>query len=176
MVDTEAIEVRLSDQEYTQLLTAAAKFLQALDECAYDEILSDKMMVSDAVVGMAVYYFTKELVAIPIEDVGLNKIEANAEGSEEKRKKLLTLYLATCLLGYQTTGQFAGLSFGVTEKELYAANTIIETFYDLDNPHRPNETGGRVFYWPKRSLEEKLKAIVLHRGMDRLLAKENDAE
>jgi hypothetical protein len=70
------------------------------------------------------------------------------------------------LLGYQNTGQFAGLSFGVTEKELYAANTVIETFYDLDNPHRPNETGGRVFFWPKRSLEEKLKAIVIQRGLD----------
>lgn len=174
MVDTDGIEVRLSDQEYTRLLTEAASFLQKLDECAFDEILSDKVAVSDAVVGMAVYYFTKELVPIPIEPVGLNKIKLSAEGSPKKRKKLLTLYLATCLLGYQTTGQFAGLSFGVTEKELYAANTIIETFYDLDNPHQPNETGGRVFYWPKRSLEEKLKAIVLHRGMDRLLTKKND--
>ena len=48
-------------------------------------------------------------------------------GFEEKRKKLLTLYLATCLLGYQTPDSSPDYLW-VTEKELYAANTIIETF------------------------------------------------
>lgn len=156
----------LNDQEYAQLLTAASRFLQDLDHRSFDEAISNTDTVSDAVLAMAVHYFVKEMVPIPVEDIGMAKIERAAAGSAEKRKELLTLYLGTSLLGYQNTGQFAGLSFGATEKELFATYAIIKAFYDLDNPHRPSAEAGRVFFWPKRSLEEKLKAIVIKRGLN----------
>lgn len=156
----------LSDQEYANLLTEASSFLQAIDQCAnVDEAIVNSENIPDEVVAMGVTYFVKELMPIPIDDVGMEKIKKSALDSKEKYRELLTLYLATCFLGYHHTGQFTGLSFGITDKELYAAYSVIKAFYDIDNRYRdthPKAT--RIFFKPKQSLGEKLEAIVLHRG------------
>ena len=156
---------QLNDQEYARLLMAAAKFLEKIDKQELETVAADQE-TPDIIIAMAVHYFVKELVPIPVEEAGMQKIMQASVDSKEKQKELLTLYLATELLGYQTTGQFAGLSFGATDKELYAAYTMIQTFYDLEQPHCPNPEVKRVFFYPKLTLEEKLKAAVLQRGLN----------
>ena len=156
----------LSDKEYTELLRPAISFLEKIDKTeAEDQLAAHARSVSEEVICMAAYYLVKELIPIPVDGTGQKKIAKAAAGSPEQERELLTLYLSTSWLGYQLTGQFAGLSFGVSQQELYAAYLIIRTFYDLDNPIRPDPESERVFFRTRSSLWGKMLQILLEREL-----------
>ncbi|NPV92301.1 MAG: hypothetical protein HPY50_16170 [Firmicutes bacterium] len=157
---------QLEDLEYSSLLMQAIRFLKDLDsEDSIENVnnLADK--VSKETISMAAHYLVKELIPIPIDRVGQDKLKRTAQGSEERAYELLILYLGTSLLGHQVTGQFAGLSFAASERELYAASLVIKTFYNLDNPDGPDPETGRLVYRTRSSLWEKLLVAIQHRGI-----------
>lgn len=148
------------------MLMQAVKFLQDLDnQDSVENALKNSELVPPEVVSMAAHYLVKELVPIPVDRVSQNKILKTAGDSDEKARELLILYLGTSLLGHQVTGQFAGLSFAASERELYAASLVVRTFYNLDKPEGPDPDTGRVFYRTRTSLWEKLLAVIQQRGL-----------
>lgn len=156
----------LSDKEYAELLRTAISFLEEVDKTEEEsQFLVRARTVPEEVICMAAYYLVKELIPIPVDGIGQKKIARAADGSPEKKRELLALYLGTSWLGYQLTGQFAGLSFGASQQELYAAHLLIKTFYDLDHPIKPDPESERIFFRTRSSLWEKMLQILLDRGL-----------
>ena len=156
----------LEDQEYSSLLMQAISFLKQLDsEDSIENVYTMADNVSIETISMAAHYLVKELIPIPIDRVGQNKLLKAAQGSKEKARELLILYLGTSLLGHQVTDQFAGLSFAANERELYASSLVVKTFYNLDNPEGPDPETGRMVYRTRSALWEKLLTAIQHRGI-----------
>ena len=143
------------------------KFLKDLDELkTTEEAVAFAQDIPAEVIQMASHYLVKELVPIPVDLISQKKIKKAAKGESEKERELLVLYLGTSLLGHQVTGQFAGLSFAASERELYAASLVVKTFYNLESPDGPHPETGRLFYRTRTSLWEKLLAVITQRGLE----------